>query len=148
MKNTVAMWMACIFLSLMAAFVGTLFYITILEKPYLSYKNLPFPPVMESARQGEIMPLRVIRCNSDSDPHSYDLSNSLFNLDTGVYTILPGFAVMISPGCTDAILRINRMPIDLPPGRYQLFGTAEIRGTVRTFIVDWHSVPFNVRAAK
>lgn len=148
LKNAIAIAFASIFLALIASAVGTLFYMMVLEKPYLSYENLPLPTVLASVKPGEIMPLRVVRCNSDDVPHSYPLSHSLYNLDTGVYTLLQGFSVMISPGCDDAVSRLNRMPIDLPPGHYQLFGAAEIRGTIRTFVVDWHSEPFKVEVAK
>ena len=148
MKNAIAITAASVFLVLVAAAISTMFYFTLLEQPYLTYENLPFPTTVESVKQGEIIPVRVIRCNSDSTTHSFALSNSLYNIDTGQYTLLPGFSIMIAPGCTDAISRINRMPTDLLPGRYKLFGTAEIRGKIRTFIVDWNSAPFNVLSAK
>lgn len=59
-------------------------------------------------------------------------------------TPLPPVSTLVRPGCNTSISRINRIPQDLPAGKYKVFGYAEIKGTVRTFSVDWESTSFDV----
>lgn len=140
--------MSCIFLAILATAVCTLLYFMVGEKSALSYRNIPFPATIESVRVGEVIPLRVVRCNSDSVPRTYNLTHSLYEVNKGFYILLPGVSAMIQPGCADSISALNRVPVDTPPGRYKLFGASEVRGTLRTFSVEWHSGEFDIEAAK
>lgn len=148
MKNAIAITAASVFLALITAALSTLLYFFVLEKPWLTYENIPFPPTIETVHPGDVMPLQVVRCNHDLVSHTYNLSHSLYEVNTHVYTLLPGVSAMISPGCADSISQLNRVPENTPPGRYILFGASEIDGTMRKFSVDWHSQEFNIEAAK
>lgn len=119
-------------------------YFLLLERPYLSYRNLPFPVVAQPVRPGDTVSLNVARCNSDRIPHNYATTHSVQNLDTGVVLLLPDVEVMILPGCTIGESRINKLPDHLFPGRYRVYGMAEVRGTLRTHYIDWYSEPFTV----
>lgn len=124
--------------------VGIIFKYLFFEPPYLTYTNLPFPTLVREIRAGEVMPLQVIRCNNDDQTHNYVIAHSLENLDTHAYTLLPMVQLNISPGCHPGTSTINRVPPDTPTGRYRVFGTAEIRGLLKTHIVEWYSQEFAV----
>ena len=61
------------------------------ERPWLSYLNVPFEVLVPVVEVGQSVPLRVIRCNADSEPHSYKLARSLENKQTGDTTELGNF---------------------------------------------------------
>jgi hypothetical protein len=128
----------------MAATVGVIMFYLFAEKSFLTYENIPFPPVVFSARPGDIVPLSVERCNHDKISHNYTTTHALKNTKTQEVVLLPEMMVNITPGCTSAISLINRIPPGTPPGHYIVFGTAETRGTLRTHYVDWHSQEFEV----
>lgn len=114
-----------------------------LERPYLSYRNVPFPahgPVYP----GQAVPLEVERCNDRPGPHSYQVSHQLRNLRSGATVLLAPAWVELAPGCTLAISRIHVIPPDTPPGRYVLQGSAEIDGLLVRHHVGWESAPFEV----
>jgi hypothetical protein len=150
LKCEVGVSLALAFCALLAAIVGTLFYFLLFERPYLSYTNLPFPAGTTSAalkvKQGDIAPLKVMRCSTSDRMEIYSTTHALRGLDDGRFYMLPDVQVMIMPGCTTGISYVNRLPAILPPGKYELFGTAEVHGTLKTFLVPWHSQPFNVVA--
>ena len=125
--------------------VFAFFYVTFLEQPYLKYTNSPFVALGGPFKAGDIVPLHVGRCNGTDAVRSYSLARSLRNLDTETYTAMPDAYISAQPGCSEGIQRIHRLPADLPPGRYQLFGGAQIRGTARSFDVTWQSQEFEVR---
>lgn len=124
--------------------VAVLFYFWFLEEPWLSYKNIPFPPGISSVMAGDVIPLSVVRCNSSNKTHNYESSHALMNVVTHEPVILDDVKVLAPPGCTNAISLINRVPKDAPPGRYVAFGTAEVHGTLRDFHIEWRSEEFNV----
>lgn len=125
-----------------------LFYFWFLEKPYLTYQNIPFPPVIAEIHAGDIVPLNVVRCNSDRYVHNYESSHSLLNVETLEPILMPDIKVMISPGCHKGISLINKVPAEAPPGRYVVFGTADVYGTLREFHIEWRSEEFIVLPPK
>jgi len=126
--------------------VAILFYFWFFEKPFLEFKNIPFPPKLAQVLPGEIVPLSIERCNNDKQPRNYLSTHSLLNVETGQPILLPDVKVMIEPGCTTATSLLNRVPPEAPPGKYLVFGTAEVHGTIRDFYIDWRSEEFLVIA--
>lgn len=123
-------------------------YFYAFETPYLTYENLPFPS-QTIAYPGEVVPLQVKRCNASDSIKNYNTTHGLERLDghnrpRGEYYTLPDVNVSIPPGCSVATSMANRLPDSIPPGRYKLYGTAEIRGLLRSHYVDWYSQPFEV----
>lgn len=158
-KNKWALGMILSFLFVICLTIGGLFYNVILATPYLTYPELPFqaiPPNTTIAefskekskrvavKQGEIIPLIVNKCNRDNISHAYNVSHSLMEINRNEITPLPPVSTLVKPGCNTSISRINRTPQDLPAGTYKVFGYAEIKGTVKTFSVDWESTAFDV----
>lgn len=114
------------------------------EKPYLSYPDLPFPAAIQFARAGQVVPLKVMRCNSDNVSHNYLTTHAIKDVDTNTHTILPEVLVSIAPGCTTSESKINFVPLGTTPGRKMFVGMVEIHGWFRTYNVDWHSDIFEV----
>lgn len=144
-KNKVMVFLSLMFLTVLSIGTGGMFYVLFYEKAYLTYLNMPFKSDREELHPGDLVGLNVGRCNRDKIAHSYLITNSLYEVDTRLFTLLPSVQLMVVPGCTTAISRINTLPKALPPGRYKLFGTAEVHGTIRTFVIDWQSEAFNVK---
>jgi hypothetical protein len=144
LKKNWQLCFACGFITLMAVLLAGLGWMAYIDKPYLTYNNLPFPTLLQQVRAGEVIPLRVERCNSDSEPHTYNTTHAVEEIDKHTYTIMPDVRILISPGCTSSTSLVNRLPPNLPPGRYRVFGTAEVHGVIRMHNVEWHSQPFQV----
>ena len=49
-------------IAVFAVFAASM-YLLFFERPWLSYKNVPFPPTVQSVRAGETIPMLVIRCS-------------------------------------------------------------------------------------
>jgi hypothetical protein len=131
-------WLGLLLFTAVAAF-GLL-----VEKPYLSYGNVPFPVLNNPVVRGQPVHLMVMRCNTDTKRRSYLLSRTLISTTGGPEYVLPASAASIAAGCHTDISAANVIPPDVPPGRYYIEGLAEVNGTLRTFIVNWHSQPFDV----
>lgn len=143
-NNLLMLALVFLFLFCLSVGVGTLFYIVVLEGPYLSYRNVPFPTSVTSIHAGESIPMTVSRCNSDKEAHSYSLSHTLYDVDTHVYTLMPSAFVLAPPGCSSALSYLHKVPKEAVPGRKKIIGGAEIHGTVRTFNIEWESQIFQV----
>lgn len=124
--------------------ISALMYVTFFERPYLSYANPVFKVVGQDFRAGDVVPLLVDRCNSDSSRRSYSIAHSLHNIDTNEYVLLPEAYVSIEPGCHPATSRINVLPEKTKPGEYQIIGGASVRGVLRSYEVTWSSEKFRV----
>lgn len=146
-RNRFMIFLSLMFLMVLSVGTGAMFYVLFWEKAYLSYTNIPFESDHQELHPGDLVGLNVGRCNRDKIAHSYLVTNSLYEVNTKLFTLLPSVQLMVVPGCTTAISRINTLPKALPPGQYKLFGTAEAHGTIRTFILDWQSETFNVKGS-
>lgn len=142
--ETTGKHIALTMVSLMFVTVAMIFYFLFIEEPYLEYRNLPFPPTVEQVHAGEIIPLRVEHCNNSKKNKTYSTTHALQNIRTKEILLLPDVIVRIDPGCADVVSLINKVPLEVLPGRYQIYGTAEIRGVLKDFYVDWHSQEFDV----
>lgn len=129
----------------MLALLLTLIWGGFLERPYLSYGNLPFPVLTPRVKPGEPVLLEVLRCNSDDRQRVYGMGRTLVPLDSrGPSYVLPAGAASIDPGCNTSVSAVNVIPLGVPPGRYYVQGSAEINGSLRTFVLHWASQPFEV----
>ena len=128
-----------------AVFAGSM-YLLFFERPWLSYKNNPFPPTVQNIRAGETIPMLVIRCSSSNIPRTYRFSHSLMNdsSPTALPVVLPDSVVSIEPGCHEAISAANRVPKGTAPGIYHILGLVEIQMTLGTAFVEFYSQPFEV----
>ena len=125
--------------------LGGISLIIALEQPWLTYVDEPFEPTQPTFSPGETVTLRVTRCNNDQQRQVYTRVSRLIRLDADQlpYT-LPSGVVMIDPGCHTTISTVSTIPSNAPPGRYYIEGTAQVEGTIRTFLVRWSSKSFEV----
>ena len=137
-----------ILLAAMACTTGVVLYYLFLEPPWLSYRNIPFEPMVRQVHAGEVIPLRVSRCSTASTKRTYRFSHSLVRADepnpATFPIILPDTVVSIDPGCIDVISMANTVPAHTPAGRYYAIGIVELQGTFRQMLVEWHSQTFEV----
>lgn len=126
--------------------VGAL-YLLWFQEPYLTYKNLPFPPTLQTVKPGQVMPLTVVRCSSASTIKSYTITHELRNEDgRSPAVIMPATLVTVAPGCAQTTSLVNLVPAATPPGRYRIVGVAIVEGALRSIPVPWSSQAFEVAA--
>lgn len=114
-----------------------------IEKPYLSYENLPFQ-VMTKPKAGEVVELLVERCNNSKKTQSYNTTRAVLNLKTKEVITLADARVSIDSGCHRGVSRLNKLPDKLPAGLYKISGVALIQGSILRFEVPWYSEPFEI----
>lgn len=110
----------------------------------LTYPNLPL--VAESPiRAGQVVPLRVERCNSTGKPLTYANARNLVRVDgTSDTTVLESSTVTMQAGCETVRSLINVVPLDTPPGIYEIHGTASYLYRDRRREAVWKSSRFEV----
>lgn len=145
---------AVAFVCMLAAIVAFTAYATFFEKPWLEYRNLPFPPLsltrpldtgeILKVSPGEVVPLEVARCNLSHSNQTYLTTHAVMNVETKTPYILDDALVSLDPGCRKGVSLLNKLPQNIPPGKYIVFGTAQVRGIAKMIYVDWFSGPFNV----
>ena len=133
---------------LAAYFINAKYY----AQPYLSYPEPVFQTVEKVVHPGEVLHLKLRRCNSDTVAHIYPLSRKLVGPSTSV--VLPILSVAIEPGCHPMeISGLQTIPLSdeagpTKPGTYHIEGFGQVVGEVNTWNVHWRSVDFKVEAAK
>lgn len=116
-----------------------------LQRPTLSYPQ-PQLLVKREPKAGEPVTLIVERCNSSGDRQVYLISRRLVRLDKKQRDkILETSPVDVPPGCSTAESNANVIPVGTVPGQYMVAGISIVPGIGRTFLVEWHSAPFQVR---
>ena len=135
-----------ILMVLILSIFGTAMYLLFFERPWLVYKNIPFPPVISRVHAGEVIPLHVIRCNSGHSRRTYRFTHSLVNdsRPTSFPVVLPDTVASVEAGCVEINSEANQIPINTLPGTYHIIGIAEIQMTMGTVFVEWYSQPFEV----
>lgn len=125
------------------------FYFLFFEKPWLRYMNIPFPALATYGKPGHAMPIHIKRCNDDSMPHVYSIASSFERVtkpgETRDAMTLQSVMVQIMPGCSEADSIVHTIPLDTPPGIWRVVGVSEVQGVLRSHLVEWYSVPFEVR---
>ena len=134
-----------VFTFLLLLLTGTYAYSTWLEKPYLSYANMPFP-VFSRVEPGQRLAVQVTRCSTSNVMESYKTTHGIRNEVTGQNTVLPSINVTIKPGCLNEISKINVVPEDAKPGFYSFYGVAHVKGLMTMHEVPWNSETFEVLA--
>ena len=120
-------------------------WLSVFDGPWLTYPVQPFPVLMQPVHAGEVVPLRVLRCNNGETTRTYIFSHSLVSVDKArPDVILPPITSSIAPGCATVESRVNIVPPGTAPGRYRIEGNTEINGNVRSFSVLWNSEVFEV----
>ena len=134
------LYLTCI---LIVACAGILGWALFFEKPFLYYQNLPFP-APQTVRAGEAVSLSVERCNSDTVSRAYNTTHGVRSVETGHAVLLPDVSASIEPGCQRDTSKVNVIPKDTPPGKYTVFGVAQVAGLLRHFEIPWYSEQFEV----
>ena len=131
--------------ALALACAGIVAWAMFIERPFLSYHNLPFPPELQRVKPGQVMPLTVERCSTASSIESYTVTHELRET-TGKRPaiIIPATLVTVMPGCHKSTSLVNIVPGATPPGTYRIHGVAIVQGSLRSFAVPWSSQPFEV----
>lgn len=126
---------------------AVLIYLTLIEKPYLSYPTLPIPVVKKAVYPGDILEIKVTRCNASNSRKAYTSTRFLDNTgDDQEVLVFELVGVIAPPGCVTSISRAHRIPDSTAEGEYQLTGVATVTGIIRNFYVEWYTEPFRVLA--
>ena len=137
-------YLTALILFSLTAMMSTAFYFLIFEKPYLVYRNIPFPPLVKAVHEGEVIPIKVSLCNNSRVPTTFTLARSLQEVDTRATIFMSDVLIRSAPGCREAVSLAHVIPYGVPPGNYRLIGQTEIEGTLRNFRIGWDSLPFQV----
>ncbi len=120
-------------------------WLAYMEPPYLTYRNVPFPVLTPEVKAGDVVLIRVERCNSTHTKRAYITGRALIPHGPGLKPIeMQSAAASIRPGCQVSNSALNIVPPGTAPGRYHIEGVAEIAGTIRTHSVLWSSASFEV----
>lgn len=114
------------------------------NRPYLSYPELPLKVTAKQVRAGQAIPLRVARMSTSDGIEEYTISRGIKNLDNGAFTILKATKVPVPQGYSEGPSSAHILPLETPPGRSKLVGTARIQGWLRVFLVPFESEEFEV----
>lgn len=156
MEMTRSKWWTVFFQTVVWAYVLiTLAWYGLLEKPFLSYPNLPFEIACGThkcaagenpgpVKAGTAVSIIVTRCSSSDKERSYAITHALTNAASHQISLLPSSIVGATPGCNETISNVNIIPPGTPPGEYYVSGYAEVPGTFRSFLVPWRSATFEV----
>ena len=143
-KVRASLWVAVT--ALMLSIAAIFAYSNLIEKPFLSYKNLPFP-VDQKVVQGQTAMAVGTRCNSSDQVERYTSKRQLKRENSSQPTLfLPDMEVSVEPGCHPVQTRSNVIPDDLPPGFYRFMGTATVHGLIKDHVVAWNTDVFEVLA--
>jgi hypothetical protein len=150
-RITVGLIVAGVVAAIIVVLVSTIFGFLFFEKPWLRYTNIPFPALETYAYPGKVMPIHVVRCNSDSVPHIYNITRTLERVvekgEARDYVLMADIRVQIMPGCDESDSVVHTIPLLTRPGKWRLVGLSEIQGVLVTHMVEWYSVPFTVLPA-
>ena len=136
--------LASVFLILGVAIYAVNMYSSYVEKPWLSYRNLPFP-MTEQAYPGGKIEFVVVRCNSSNEVKQIVSTRALVPEDTTMMSIVFDFVfVNVAPGCSPAVTLSTNVPESTPPGFYRYVGKSKIKGLISEHEVDWNTTLLEV----
>lgn len=126
-------------------FTAVFLYALFLDRPYLSYPELPMRVIGTTFHAGDVVPVEVYRCNSAIEPRTFMSSRALVNVLTQLPVEPVVSLIEAKPGCAERFINVsNRIPVNTPPGIYHYAGRSEINGLLRTFDVIWATQDFEV----
>jgi hypothetical protein len=139
----------------LASFAAMVAWYGFLQPSWLSYpRGSTFEPTRAEFRPGEVVTLKVFRCNSSDEQEIYLIAARLIRLDQPAPpaaptapAVLPGAPVLIQPGCMEEASKATRLADDTDPGTYFIQGLSKVDGLWRTSRVEWSSAPFVVPPA-
>jgi hypothetical protein len=130
-------------------------YDAFIKKPPLTYEGLAFDTVGKTFKPGDVVPVRVKRCNNTDAPLTYLIAHNLYSVRKKQSFIFAGAAAtptFLLPGCETITSPINRLPFDtleipLPDDEYQIFGSGygTDPATGKVFSSTWYTKPFTVK---
>ena len=138
-----------VFAAMTLTIASLIIWAVYIEKPYLTYQNLPLDAINKTVIAGTSAVLLVERCNSTDEVQEYTLSRAIKNTKTGeIRTLKPIGRIPIPPGCTrDISGDVHVVPVDTQPGKYIFFGVATVGGTFGVqHQIAWYTEPFEVVA--
>ena len=122
-------------------------YSRFIEKPTLSYTDLPFPTLVKAVHPGEVVTAIATRCNSSSTTLTYRTSRTLKRENSAqADIILQSVEISAAPGCSPVSTKANVVPEDTLPGFYRFAGVALIKGLMYDHEVGWNTDVFEVVA--
>ena len=137
-------WLVGVFLILGVTIYAVNMYSPYVEKPWLSYRNLPFP-MTEQAYPGGKIEFVVVRCNSSNEVKQIVSTRALVPEDTTMMSIVFDFVfVNVAPGCSPAVTLSTNVPESTPPGFYRYVGKSKIKGLISEHEVDWNTTLLEV----
>ena len=137
-------WLVGVFLILGVTIYAVNMYSSYVEKPWLSYKNLPFP-ITETAYPGGKIEFMVVRCSSSSEVKQLVSTRTLVPEDITMRTIVFDFVfVNVAPGCSAPLKLSTNVPESTPPGFYRYVGKSKIKGLISEHEVDWNTTLLQV----
>jgi hypothetical protein len=115
--------------------------------PALAYNDLPWRvDGPKTFYAGQVVPIKVDRCNGLSRQMIYTVTRTLKNIETGETYVFPSTKVAIEPGCHQSVSRLHLLPEDLAPGTYQAAGVGTVQGAFNDIDIPFYTEPFNVKA--
>lgn len=134
-------------LAISGCIITLIVYLTLVERPYLRYQNLPIPVLKTTLFPGEIIPMKVVRCNNSKERKVYTSTRLLENVgEDQEMLVLEVVGVALRPGCWTSTIYSHRVPDSAQPGQYRLIGVSTVNGLVRNFLVSWYTDTFTIAA--
>lgn len=146
-RNRVRAWVGIALQSLLAVVVLYAAW-ALVRPPALTYVNMPWKVASEKPAfyPGDIVPLYITRCNSNSEILLYEVTRGVKNQDTGVTIVLQSTQVTAEPGCSTTISNLHQLPNEMAPGTYIASGFAVVPDLINAKTVSFQSEPFKVIA--
>ncbi len=134
-------------LALSGVIIALIVYLSLIEKPELSYQILPVPVMLKTVHAGQILPIKVSRCNANKQKRYYTSTRLLENVgEDQEMLVMEEVGVSVKPGCATQNIYLHRIPESAQPGDYRLLGVATVPGLIRNFYVTWYTENFKVVA--
>ena len=132
--------LAGVFLILGVAIYAVNIYSSYLERPFLSYKNLPFPVTPEAVVPGQQISFVVVRCNSSHEIQQLVSTRALVPEDSIMKAIIFDYIfVNVEPGCTPPTSLTATIPLGTAPGFYRIAGKSKVKGLAADHEVSWNT---------
>lgn len=134
-----------VFLILGVTIYAVNIYSSYFEKPFLSYKNLPFPVTPEAVVPGQQISFVVVRCNSSHEIQQLVSTRALVSEDSIMKAVAFDYIFLnIAPGCTPPTPLTATIPLGTAPGFYRLAGKSKVKGLAADHEVSWNTARIQV----
>lgn len=121
-------------------------WISIFEKPFVIYKNMPFDQgELISYKSGQLTKFVITKCNSSDHHVFYNTAVALVNENNKTIVAFPEIPLVAMPGCRTEIAEDMRIPLNTPDGIYHFYGISSVSGGYSYHDVKWQTQPFKVK---